>query len=477
MQIVSAYLVTNLARRSCRLPRTKIAMLLVMLAACLTTGTAKCTAAPESGSPPNIVLILADDLGHGDLSCYGQKQLKTPIIDKMADEGMRFTRHYSGSTVCAPSRCSLLTGMHTGHCTVRGNSGPGLKPEDVTIPECLKKAGYATGIIGKWGVGAPRNLDNANQHGFDYFYGYNSMWHAHNFYPAFLVRDGKKVPLRNVLPERWANRSGEGVASEKIDYAPDLITAEALQFIERNKDKPFFLYFAMNVPHANNEAGNRGMEVPDHYEFADEDWPEPEKGFAAMIRNIDRDVGKVLDKLKELGLDEKTLIIFTSDNGPHQEGGHKADFFDSNGPLRGKKRDLYEGGVRVPFIARWPGKIEPGSESDHISAFWDLLPTFCELAGVEAESKHDGISMLPTLLGKPGQRRHPFLYWEFGEQGGKVAVLKDDFKAVRLNTRKNPDGPVELYNIKEDLGEQTDIAEKNPELVKELAEIMKQSHR
>jgi arylsulfatase A-like enzyme len=427
-------------------------------------------------SQPNIVYILADDLGYGDLGCYGQKTLRSPQLDRMAGEGMRFTRHYAGSTVCAPSRCVLMTGWHTGHARIRGN-GPGqMQPEDIAVAGLLQQAGYRTGCVGKWGIGNPPPLDDPQRQGFDYFYGYINMFHAHNFYPEFAIQNGRRVPLRNVVGERWKDSDGRGVAVARVDYLPDLITEQALQFIERNKHRPFFLYYALNVPHANNEAGKAGMEVPDHGDFAARDWPEPEKGFASMIRNLDRDVGRLLDKLAELGIDERTLVIFTSDNGPHQEGGHQMPFFDSNGPLRGKKRDLYEGGIRVPMIARWPGKIEAGAVSDHLSGFQDMLPTFAELAGIRAP-KTDGISMVPTLMGRPSvQQQHPHLYWEFYEQGGKQAVVKGNWKAVRLNVVQDPEGPVELYDLAADVGEENNVADRHPEIAAEMRTIMQREH-
>ncbi len=379
---------------------------------------------------PNIIFILADDLGYGDLGCFGQATLKTPHIDQMATEGMRLVRHYAGSTVCAPSRCVLLTGLHTGRCTIRGN-GPGtLKDDEVTVAHLLQEAGYRTGCVGKWGIGNPPPVNDPERMGFDYFYGYVNMFHAHNFYPEFLYKNGEKVMLRNVLQEKWTKnvdpaREGRGVAAKKVDYAPDLIAREALDFIDRNKEGPFFLYYALNVPHANNEGGKDpngvdGMEVPDWGEFADKDWPNAEKGFASMIRNIDGYVGDVLAKLREHGIEEQTLVIFSSDNGPHQEGGHQMEFFDSNGELWGMKRDLYEGGIRVPTLAWWPGTIKAGSFSGHISAFQDFLPTCAELAGVPVPERCDGISFVPTLLGKANeQKQHAYLYWEFLERGGK----------------------------------------------------------
>ncbi|MCG8649664.1 MAG: arylsulfatase, partial [Pirellulales bacterium] len=406
---------------------------LVVLVATLVAITLWSPAA-SAAPPPNIIYVLADDLGYGDLSCYGQTTLRTERLDQMAAEGIRFTRHYAGSTVCAPSRCVLLTGKHSGHASVRGNDGGLIGDQEITLAEMLREAGYRTGCVGKWGVGHPPPLDDPGRNGFGYFYGYVNMFHAHNFYPEFIVKNGSKIKLRNVLADRWrrtdgTGREGRGVAKTKLDYVPDLITAEALGFIERNRQEPFFLYYALNVPHANNEGGKDGMEVPTFGKFSSRNWPNPEKGFASMIANIDRDLGKLLDKLKELGLDQNTIVFFSSDNGPHQEGGHRMDFFDSNGDLAGKKRDLYEGGIRVPLIVRWPGKIRPGKVSDHVSGFQDIMPTLAGIAGVEAP-ENDGISLLPTLLDKDSEQlKHPHLYWEFKEQGGKQAVLRDNWKA------------------------------------------------
>jgi len=443
----------------------------------------------EAATKPNIIYILADDLGYGDLGCFGQRLLKTPNIDRLAAEGMRLTRHYAGSTVCAPSRCVLLTGLHTGHCTVRGN-GPGqLKDDDITVAEVLKKSGYTTGCFGKWGVGSPPPLDDPARQGFDEFYGYVNMYHAHNFYPEFLVRNGVREKLRNVLKPRYRKNQtpmteGVGVAKVKLDYAPDLITAEALKFIEANYDKRFFLYFALNVPHANNEGGGDpeqrdGMEVPDYGRFESRNWPNPEKGFAAMMRNIDRDVGRVLDKLKVLGLDKNTLVIFSSDNGPHQEGRHQMEFFDSNGALRGMKRDLFDGGVRVPTIARWPGKIAPGTSSDHLSGFQDLLATCAELTSVEAPPT-DGLSFLPTLLGETEQqKKHPYLDWEFPERGGKTGIVTERWKVIQLKTDKPPAErpPILLFDLETDVSEQRNVAPVHPDVVRRLSQLMRDAHR
>jgi len=443
----------------------------------------------EAARPrPNIVYVLADDLGYGDLSCYGQRTLSTPNLDKMAKEGMRFTRHYAGSTVCAPSRCVLMTGLHTGHARIRGN-GPGqLKAEDVTIAEVLQKAGYETGCFGKWGIGNPPPLNDPELNGFDEFYGYVNMYHAHNFYPEWLIKNGKKVPLNNKLFADWHEkrngpREGAGVAQVAMDYAPALISDATIKFIRKKRTKPFFLYYALNIPHANNEGGgekriNRnGMRVPSHGKFAKRDWPVQEKGFAQMMHYIDKDMGKIMKALQDIGADKDTIVMFSSDNGPHQEGGHQMPFFDSNGPLKGMKRDLYEGGIRVPFIARWPGAIPAGSVSDHISAFQDVFPTLAQLAGAKYSNKIDGISMVEELMGRANrQKKHPHLYWEFYEKGGRLGVVKDNWKAVRLNVIKNPNAPIELYDLSGDIGETKNIAQRHPDIVEAMAAIMKQEH-
>jgi len=423
---------------------------------------------------PNIIYILADDLGYGDLGCYGQERIKTPNLDRMAAEGMLFTQHYAGSTVCAPSRCSLMTGKHTGHCTVRGNVDVLMKPDEVTIARLLKEAGYSTGCIGKWGIGHPPPREDPFDNGFDHFLGYLSMWHAHNYYPDFLWYDGFELPLGNVVqhPETHYKAGQEklvGLASKKVDYSHDIFSQGALTFIE-NRDRPFFLFLAYTIPHANNEAaqfGEHGMEVPDLGIYAEKDWPEPEKAKAAMISRLDRDIGRILAELKQLGLEKTTLVMFTSDNGPHKEGGINPDFFDSNGPLRGTKRDLYEGGIRVPMIARWPGTIEPGSTSDHISAFWDVLPTFADFAGVEKPEGIDGLSFAPALLGRP-QQEHEYLYWEFHEGSSKQAVRMGDWKAVKLA----PSRPIELYNLASDIGEENNVADMHPDVVAKAEEVM-----
>jgi arylsulfatase A-like enzyme len=427
---------------------------------------------------PNIIFILADDLGYGDLGCYGQKEIKTPNLDRMATEGMRFTQHYAGSTVCAPSRCALMTGLHTGHCWIRGNKRIPLRASDKTVAELLKKAGYTTALIGKWGLGEAGTTGIPNRKGFDYFFGYLNQARAHNYYPAWLWRNQQKVELRNeVIVDQ--EDSAKSASTNCVDYSHDLFTDEALAFIERNRNHPFFLYLAYTIPHANNESGlvgRHGMEVPDYGIYNDKDWPEPQKGHAAMITRMDRDIGRVIDKLIKLGLDENTIVFFSSDNGPHKEGGAAPDFFDSNGALRGIKRDLYEGGIRVPFIVRWTGKIESGSANDHISAFWDFLPTCCDLIDIKTPRNIDGISMVPTLLGYPKrQKKHKFLYWEFHEQDGKQAVRLGKFKAVRLNIHNNPDSPLELYKLNNDIGEEHNIAAQHLGIIAKIKKIMKKA--
>jgi len=418
---------------------------------------------------PNIIFIQADDLGYGDLSCYGQRKFKTPNIDRLAAEGMRFTQYYAGSTVCAPSRSALMTGQHTGHTRIRGNARHPLLPEDVTVAEVLKAtpgAGYKTALIGKWGLGEAGTTGVPNRQGFDYFFGYLNQRHAHNYYPTFLWRNEERIKLRNVVPDE--DEEGSGNSTNRVDYTHDLMAEEALKFIERNSGGPFFLYLAFTIPHANNEAKNKGMEVPDLGEFASEDWPDQEKAKAAMITRMDRDVGRLMASLKKLGIDDNTLVFFTSDNGPHREGGADPDFFDSNGPLRGIKRDLYEGGIRVPMIARWPKRIKAGAKSDQVWAHWDLPPTVAEIAGVKPPANIDGVSMLNALLGRR-QRNHEFLYWEFHERGFSQAVRMRDWKAVR----RSQDSPLELYDLKNDLGEQNDVAVKHPEVVKKIEDYLK----
>jgi arylsulfatase A-like enzyme len=440
------------------------------LLACFVVNALPAQEAKRTDQPPNLIFIMADDLGWGDLGCFGQKKIKTPRLDKMAAQGMRLTNFYAGSTVCAPSRCVLMTGLHTGHCLVRGNGRDPLRPGDATVAEMMQKAGYATGLVGKWGLGEEGSTGTPIKKGFDSFFGYLNQGHAHNYYPTFLFRGENRVQLSNIVPKERKN--GSGMASKKIEYSHDLFATEALKFLEANKQKPFFLYLALTIPHANNEAGKKGMEVPDFGGYADLDWPEPQKGHAAMISRMDRDVGRLLDKLKELGIDERTLVIFTSDNGPHAEGGNKPDFANSNGPLRGIKRALYEGGIRVPTIARWPGRIGAGSQSDHIAYFGDLFATAAELAGVKAPDNLDSISFLPTLVGGE-QKKHEVLYWEFYEHGSAQAVRAGKWKAVR---KPMFTGKMELYDLSQDIGEKKNLAGQHPDVVSRMASLMAKNH-
>lgn len=445
-----------------------------------------------SQEKPNLIFILADDLGYGDLGCFGQEKIVTPRLDQMAAEGMKFTQFYAGSTVCAPSRCVLMTGQDTGHCRIRGN-GPEeaqtLQPEDITVAELLKGQGYNTALIGKWGLGELGSTGHPNKKGFDYFYGYLNQRHAHNYYPPFLVRDSTVVPLTNRPDPRWDSmriergweKNGAGFAEPdgRLAYSHDLFVEESLKWVreQSESENPFFLYLPLTIPHANNEGtrgtGN-GQEVPDYGIYETESWPEPNKGQAAMITRMDRDIGRLLDLLSELNLDKETLVFFTSDNGHHKEGGNDPEFFDANGPLRGMKRDLTEGGIRVPTIAFWPGKIEAGSVTDHIAGFTDWMATTCDLSGATLPEGTQSISFLPTLLGNPDeQKEHEFLYWEFYERGSKQAVRFGDWKAIR---KPMFDGKLELYNLSEDLGEENNLADSNPEKVAQAIQYLEEGH-
>jgi len=427
---------------------------------------------------PNVLYILADDLGYGDLGCYGQEKTKTPNLDRLAREGMRFTQHYAGCTVCSPSRCALMTGRHTGHCTVRANSDVLMRTGEPTLASVLKGAGYRTACIGKWGIGHPPPPGDPQRFGFDAFYGYLSMWHAHNAYPEFLWRNSEKVLLRNVVRHpstHYKENQAEltGYAEKRVDLASDLCTQESHQFIGETS-QPFFLFLCYTVPHANNEAielgAPHGIEVPDLGPYEKEKWPEAEKAKAALISRMDADIGALLAALKQRKVDGNTLVIFASDNGPHREGGVNPDFLASSGPLRGAKRDLYEGGIRVPMIALWPGHIRAGRVSSHVSAFWDILPTFAEVAGVPSPKNLDGISLLPELLGRL-QPKHEYLYWEFHEGASKQAVRMADWKAVRLA----PSASIELYDLKSDPGEQNDVAALHPDVITRMREILERS--
>ncbi|SDL33675.1 Arylsulfatase A [Catalinimonas alkaloidigena] len=450
---------------------------LVWACACQSRSTSE--APVVENRAPNIIFILADDLGYGDLGCYGQSVIQTPRLDRMAAEGLRFTQHYAGNTVCAPSRCALLTGLHTGHSYVRGNKE--VQPEGqaplpdatVTVAERLQTAGYTTAVIGKWGLGYPGSEGVPNRQGFDYFFGYNCQRAAHHHYPDSLWRNDTKVALAG------------NAHQQRQTYSHDLFTDQALAFVEEHQQRPFFLYLAYSLPHAD-------VDVPDDSQqpyagrFDEEPFagnaggyvaqPTPKAAYAGMVSRLDRDVGRLLDRLQTLGMAEQTLVIFTSDNGPHQEGGHHPENFDSSGPLRGHKRDMYEGGIRVPMLAWWPGTIAAGRTTDHVSAFWDFMPTACALAGVEVDTRTDGISYLPTLMDRGTQPTHAYLYWEFTEQGGKQALRQGDWKGIRRNLADDPAGPLELYDLATDPGETKNVAAQHPEVTQQLAERMQAAH-
>ncbi|MBA4148042.1 MAG: arylsulfatase [Verrucomicrobia bacterium] len=425
----------------------------LLLAACILSALVH--QAHSAPAKPNIIFILADDSGLGEFGCYGGKVIPTPNIDSLAAEGMRFDRAYSGSAVCAPTRCVLMTGLHPGHAHRRANQMKGgivpLPPEEVTVAEVLKKAGYATGGFGKWGLGNPGTIGVPEKQGFDLWYGYYDQKHAHSYFPSHLVRNSEDLPL----PGNADNK--------RQQYAHDLIEAETLKFIESNKDQPFFCYAAWTLPHGK-------FEIPSHAAFADRSWPEPVKIHAAMISRMDDSVGRVLAKLKELGIDKNTLVIFSSDNGADGPG---VKTFNATAGLRGIKRHLHEGGIRAPFIARWPGQIKSGTTSDLLTGHVDILATAADLAGVPAP-KSDGISIVPTLLGRDQKVRHDFLYWEIyeGPTPFQQAVRMGDWKGYRCGTKD----PLEVYNLKADAGETKNVAAANPKVVKNIEAIMTREH-
>lgn len=472
--------------------------LLPLLAACSTLPRVR---RPER--PPNIVLILADDLGYGELGCYGQEKIRTPRLDRLAREGLRFTRHYSGSPVCAPARCTLLTGLHTGHAYIRGNDevpergdvwhDPELEgqrplPEGtVTLAHLLREAGYATAFVGKWGLGWTGSSGDPNRQGFDHFFGYICQREAHNYYPDHLWCDGRKVPLRNEwffphqkLPEGVDPADPASYPDYRgRDYAPDLMIEDALEWIRAHRDGPFFLEFASPLPHLALQVPDADLaryagafpEVPYPGGQGYLPHPTPRAAYAAMISRLDRDVGRILDLLEELGLAEDTLVVFTSDNGPSWVGGVDLEFFGSQGGLRGRKAHLWEGGIRVPCIVRWPGRTPAGAVTDLPTAFWDWLPTLCDVAGGAVPVPTDGISLRPLLEGRPAaQPRHRFLYWEF--RGAQAVLLDGRWKAFR----PSPDKPVQLYDLEADPAEARDVAEAHPEIVARSREVMTREH-
>ena len=426
----------------------------------------------EAQTRPNIILIQADDLGYGDLSSYGQRRFATPHLDRLAAEGTRFTQYYAGSTVCAPSRAVLMTGMHTGQNWIRGNGEIPLRPEDVTLGEVLQKAGYRTGAVGKWGLGLEDTTGRPGAQGFEHFFGVLHHRHAHRQYVTHLWRNTTRV-------ERDVTR----------DYAPDLYTEEALRFVRDDTRRPFFLYLAYPVPHAElrvpedslaqfrhkypetpyvNQEADGYTPVPPFDRTGYRSQRTPRAAFAAMMTRMDRDIGRLMKTLADRGIDRQTLVLFTSDNGPHREGGADPEFFDSNGPLRGIKRDLYEGGIRVPMIARWPGQVPAGRTSDHVWTHWDLLPTLAAVAGAQAPAGLDGRAMTGALTGGLAPE-HEFLYWEFHERGFQQAVRMGKWKAVRLKTGE----PLELYDLASDIGETTNVAANNPDVIARIEAYLK----
>lgn len=452
-----------------------------------------CCAQAATPAKPNVIFILADDLGIGDLGCYGQQKIRTPNIDRLAAEGMKFTQHYSGNSVCAPSRCALLTGKHMGHAAVRDNAqrAPGaegqtpMPPDTRTVAQVFKQAGYRTGIIGKWGLGMPEDKSSPRAFGFDYSYGYLCQSMAHTYYPQYLWRNDVREPLAGNPPYDVSMKGAIEPGGQT--YAHDLMADDSLRWVREQKGQPFFLYLAFTIPHVSLQAPEDSVA-----EYREKGWAEtpfrntkhyannetPRATYAAMITRMDRDIGRLLALLKELGLDDNTLVMFSSDNGAvFPLSGTDPTFFGSTGGFRGFKQDLYEGGIRTPLVARWPGRIAAGKTSDHVSAFWDFLPTMAELTGMPAPADTDGISYLPTLLGRPAeQKKHDFLYWEYHSQGGRVAVRMGDWKAVRNGVKKNANAPLELYSLATDVAEAHDVAAEHPDVVARVREIMAREH-
>lgn len=481
-------------------------------------GTRLLDSSVSSDDKPNIIYILADDMGYGEPGCYGQKLIQTPHIDHLAESGMIFTDHYSGSPVCAPSRCSLLTGKHTGHAFIRGNhewddrgdvwdyhameKNPELEgqypiPGDtVTIGKLLKKAGYRTACIGKWGLGAPRSEGAPSRQGFDFFYGYNCQRQAHTYFPGHLWKNETRVILKNrIVPPHTGFKKGADPLDENSyaeysqpEYAPALMQREAVKFIEKNKNSPFFLYYASPIPHLPLQAPKKYIDRY-HKIFGNEEpytgksyFPcrYPRATYAAMITILDQQVGEIINTLKRTGQYRNTLVIFSSDNGPTYTGGADTEFFDSGGIFGEKygrgKGFTHEGGIRIPMISSWPGQIRPRSTTGHISAFYDVLPTLCDVAGITPPKDTDGISFLPTLLNNSKQHEHEYLYWEFPEYGGQQAVRMGKWKGIRKNIFKG-NKKTELYNLEEDPGEVEDLSVSHRKIVEIIERIFTKAHR
>jgi arylsulfatase A-like enzyme len=483
-------------RRASRRPGTPAARALAALAcaalgACAPAQTAPpAAAAAPADRPPNVVFIIADDLGYGDLGAYGQLKIRTPRLDRMAREGTRFTQFYAGSTVCAPSRSVLMTGQHTGRTPIRANPGQVAPSRRLargvdwpiadsvrTLVEMLRERGYATGGFGKWGLGSAGSTGDPQRQGFDRYFGFLSHVDAHRHYPEFLYDDGRKVPL----PGNESNG--------RRTYANDVVVDEAVKFIGQNKARPFFLYVPVTIPHAEVHAPRDAfapyLDASGKSVFPEKPYPGagnyaaqpmPRAAYAAMITRMDGHVGRILDALRAAGVDGNTVVFFTSDNGPSVEGGIDPVFFGSSGPLRGVKRDLYEGGIRVPMIAWGPGRVPAGRTSDHPWAMWDVLPTLGELTGARSPAGIDGISMAAAVTGRGTARQHDFLYWEFHERGGKQAVRRGNWKGVRLNVVADRNAALELYDLAADTAERRDVAGEHPDVVRELAAIMAREH-
>ncbi|WP_273212096.1 arylsulfatase [Runella zeae] len=452
---------------------------------------------------PNIIYIYADDMGYAELGCYGQKKIKTPHLDKLASEGIRFTQHYTSTPVCAPARCQLLTGKHAGHSYIRGNYELGgfpdsleggqmpLYPGAFTIGRMLQGVGYTTACIGKWGLGMANSSGSPNSQGFDYFYGYLDQKQAHNFYPTHLWENGKSVPLNNPVIDVHKKLTPETATDAAFayyrgkDYAIDKMAQKALAFVKENKNRPFFLYLPFTTPHVSLQAPE---EAVNEYvgQFEDKPYlgeksyastPYPRATYAAMITYMDKQVGALMQLLKDLKIDDNTIVMFSSDNGATFNGGVEAAYFRSVANLRGLKMDVYEGGIREPMIARWPQKIPANQVTDHVSVQYDVMATLADIAGYTKPIDTDGLSFLPTLLGqKTKQKQHAYLYWEYPEKGGQLAIRMGNWKGVKTEVRKNRKGPWELYDLSKDESETTNVAAQHPELVREFDEIVEREH-
>jgi arylsulfatase A len=434
--------------------------------------------------PPNIILILADDLGYGELGCYGQKIIRTPTLDRLAKEGARFTQAYAACAVCAPSRCMLLTGKHAGHAAIRDNKEVGewnsyegqepLPATEVTFAQLLKEAGYATACIGKWGLGKPGSCGDPNRHGFDLFFGYNCQRQAHNYYPAYLVRNQEQVPMPG----------NDGKSATGKTYAPDRMIEESLQFIRANRDRPFFLFFTTTIPHTALQVPDESVKeyatvIKDDPPYDGKEGYQPHKtpraAYAAMITRLDHDIDRMVALLGDLGVASNTLVLFTSDNGTTHLKQVDSALFNSCGGLHGMKGDLYEGGIRVPLIAWWPEHVPGGKTMETPCASVDFFPSLCEVAGIRPPGGLDGISLLPLLQGGAVPARE-YLYWEFPGYGGQQAIRLGDWKGVRRNMEKGGKTPLELYNLKTDPAEAQDMAVTHPDIVARMEEVMKQAH-